>query len=119
MYVDDKEAVPIRFIDSLQFLLSSLANLGSMLQPGEKKFVSSLRNLPDEARTGKGIFPYSFISSQQVLEEVREMLPSCEETFNYMLSDSVSVIEINFQRAQLVWSLCGCQSLKDYMLLCI
>ena len=113
-----KKSSPIRFIDSLQFLCSSLQNLSSLLQPDEKRFINSLRNeLPEEARSGKGIFPYSFITSREVLEQLRDDLPPRDEAFYDMLSDSVNVTEADFERARSVWRLCGCTSLKDYMLI--
>jgi DNA polymerase type B, organellar and viral/Recombination endonuclease VII len=113
-----KGYAPIRFIDSLQFLLSSLMNLGSMLQTNQKQYLNSLRNeLPEEARTGKGIFPYSFVTGRDVLDEPRTDLPPREEAFYDTLSDSVNVSEDDFQRARTVWRLCGCTSLKDYMLI--
>ena len=72
-----KWSVAIRFIDSLQFLCSSLQNLAGMLQPEEKRYINSLRReLPDEARSGKGIFPYSYITSRQVLDAPRQYLRS-------------------------------------------
>ena len=113
-----KKSLPIRFIDSLQFLCSSLQNLSAMLQPDQKQFINGLQNeLPDEARSGKGIFPYSFITSREVLDQLRDDLPPREEAFYDMLSDSVSVTEVDFERAQSVWQRCGCTSLKDYMLI--
>ena len=113
----DKEAVPVCIIDSLQFLCSSLLNLAAMLQPDEKRHINSLRNeLPDEARTGKGIFPYSYITSRQVLDEPRQCLPSREEAFYDTLADTITVTAADLDRAQQVWRLCGCRSLKQYMM---
>ena len=77
---DDDDAVPIRFIDSLQFLNDSLCNLASMLTAEQKQQTNSLP-YSDEVRSGKGVFPYSFITSQQVLEEPRNQLPSMDIAF--------------------------------------
>ena len=111
-----KDAVIIRFIDSLQFLSSSLSNLVAMLNPEDKRYINSL-DLPDEARSGKGIFPYSFITSQAVLEEERDALPDRAVAFHDILADSVTVTEAEYARAQTIWRLCGCRTLKDYMLM--
>jgi len=113
-----KDALPIRFIDSLQFLNASLLNLVKMLTADERKHTDSLKaSLPDEALTGKGIFPYSFITSTEVLEMERDGLPSREVAFHDMLLDTISVTEDDYQRAQSVWQRCGCKSLKDYMMI--
>jgi DNA polymerase type B, organellar and viral len=87
-----------------------------MLTPADKRYINSL-DLPEEARTGKGIFPYSFITSQAVLEEERDALPSREVAFYDMLADSVTVTEADFDRAQAIWRLAECRNLKDYMLM--
>ena len=61
-----------------------------MLTPDDKHYINSL-NLPEEARTGKGIFPYSYITSQEVLEEERDALPDRDVSFYDTLADSVTV----------------------------
>ena len=88
-----------------------------MLEPDQKQHIDSLRNeLPDEARSGKGIFPYSFITSEEVLDEQRDELPPREIAFYDTLADSVTATEADFERAQTVWRLCGCTTLREYML---
>ena len=109
----------IKFIDSLQFLHSSIANLSNMLDgsKGQKRFTNSLQEIPVNARDGKGIFPYSYATSQIVLEEPRASLPDRETGFYDTLAGGVTVSEEEYATAQSIWEQCQCQNLKDYMLI--
>ena len=70
----DKTAFQIRFLDSLQFLQSSLNNLTKMMPPSD--FILS-RQLPQwkEGAIMKQVFPYSYITDFNVLDEHRDSLP--------------------------------------------
>ena len=92
----------IRFIDSYQFLNDSLAEA-----------VRRLSDLPitkDEFNNGlimqtKGIFPYSFATSLQVLESTTTLPPIWEK-----------VTDKEYKLAQDIWNQSGCRNLLEYML---
>ena len=50
------------------------------------------------------------------MDEQRDELPPREIAFYDVLADSVTATEVDFERAQAVWRLCGCTSLKEYMM---
>ena len=96
-----KGACGIRFIDSMQFLQASLCKLADMLDESQKTFTNSLSDLPLAARDGKGIFPYSFATSQDILEEERTSLPP-KVAFHDALTDSLKISDDDYLRAQTI-----------------
>ena len=89
-----------KFIDSLQFLNCSLANL-----------VSNLPSLPLTSQVfdvqlmnGKGIFPYNFATSLDILKNTTSLPPIWPE---------VNIEQYN--KALLVWEHLRCRNLLDYM----
>ena len=85
-----ESAVSLRFIDTLQFLNASLANLVKMLPA--TPLTSAIANMPDIAKSAKGIFPYSFADSQAKLEEPRNILPPLDAFYD-ILTESINVTE--------------------------
>ena len=84
---------------------------------GQKRFTNSLHEIPANARDGKGIFPYSYATSQDVLEQALASLPDHQTAFYDTLSDCVSVSEAEYVSAQSIWEQCQCRNLKDYMMI--
>ena len=90
----------IRFIDSYAFLISSLAKLVdnmSSLPLTETQFDTSLMD-------AKGIFPYDFATSHQVLRDTKELPPKWN-----------NITDVEYEKAKLVWRVHGCECLQDYM----
>jgi len=107
----------IEFKDSYQFLADSLSNLVRNLRTkGEKKFRNVRKCFTDENQRSllyqKGVFPYNYITSLQVLDETS--LPSLEHFYNDLTKCSITEGEYEF--AQKVWKFFKCTTLKDYLL---
>jgi len=101
LIVHIKKLPTIRFIDSYMFLLESLS-----------KLALNLTNLPYSSATfdmtlmgGKGIFPYDFATSLEVLETTESLPPIWP-----------GVSEEEYDKAQLVWHTHNCTNLLGYML---
>jgi hypothetical protein len=83
----------ISFIDSLQFLLTSLANLVKVCPA--MPLTESLP-WPNSITKGKGIFPYSYFDSEEKLMSLG--LPPIESFFDILTLTPLS--DENYQRAQ-------------------
>ena len=99
------------FIDSFQFMSSSLSNL--------------VNNLPDEAfkhteqvfqgeqlslMTKKGVYPYDYMNSFEKFEDSR--LPKKEDFFSIMNNEHIT--DEDYQHAQNVWNEFGLSSMGEY-----
>ena len=112
----EKTAVQLRFIDSLQFLNLSLSKLVDILPTSERHHTNSLNDIPDIAKLSKGIFPYSFASSKEILEKPRSQLPLME-AFADELTGTVNITLDDYRKACETWRHCKCNTLKDYMMI--
>ena len=104
-----KGSVQIRFLDSLQFLNSSLSTLASLL-PSHKQVYSNTLAYPEYVRRRKGVFPYSYITC---IDRVYEDLPN-KEVFNDALQ---TITDEDYEHAQSSYRDCQCNSLKDYLMI--
>ena len=106
----------VRFIDSFQFLTSSLDNLAKSLSIEEKVHVTNLLNsnplLEKDTVFAKGIFPYSFLDHESKLQYIG--LPPISE-FHDTLSNSNRTTEADYSRAQRAYKQFNCQNFGDYM----
>jgi hypothetical protein len=98
----------VNFIDSHQFLFASLANLVSLCP--SMPLTNSLP-YPVKVKSGKGIFPYSFMDAEEKL--LHPSLPPREAFFDILTRTNVS--EEDYGRAEEAWSALGCKTLCDYM----
>jgi hypothetical protein len=106
--VDDH--VQIRFIDSLQFVISSLDNAAKQLSASE--FILT-KTLPFAANFRKAIFPYSYVDSFAKLEASSNSLPPYED-FHDILQKKNPVSLQEYSDANLTYQQWGCRCLKDY-----
>ena len=96
------QGVRVRFIDSYAFVNASLA-----------ESVKNLTNIPitrslmenENILKSKGIFPYNFATSLEVLQTTTSLPPIWEE-----------VTPTEYAKAQRCWADSGCRTLLDYML---
>ena len=104
----------ISFIDSYQFMNSSLASLALNLT--SLTHVESLRktypNLCQNLFTQKGVFPYSYFDSLDRLKETS--LPAIEDFANDLTGEECS--EEDYQHAKEAWTQFNCRTFGDYML---
>ena len=98
-----------RFIDSANFLQSSLQKLAENLPENGfnylEKFVGK-----DPILKQKGIFPYEYIDSMEKLNET--CLPPKDDFFSSLTNKEIS--DKDYTRAQEVWKKFGCKTLWDY-----
>ena len=106
----------IRFIDTFQFLTSSLDRLSSTLKHDDMKHTLLLRDsyqLDDDVLFSKGIFPYSYLDSDDKLDDGQ--LPPIAEFFD-SLRNQLVVTDAEYARAQKAWIQFQCFSFNDYLL---
>ena len=104
----------IRFIDSLQFLNESLANLvDNLKQSGVDKFKLLKQFFPADKLDllmRKGVFPYGFLSSMEKFSETS--LPAKSEFFNELIGEPIS--DDDYIHAQAVWDAFSMRTFGDY-----
>ena len=101
----------LQFIDSLQFMNSSLEKLAANLQTED--LIISGRNISDEKLSllrRKGVYPYEYVDKLERFDE--PSLPPKEAFYSQLSREHVSVED--YQHAQNVWSKLGCKTLGDY-----
>ena len=106
----------LHFKDSYQFLAEKLEILAKNLRDkGIQYFRQTQKYIKNKDRLDlmfqKGIFPYSYITSLNVLEE--KELPPIEAFFNDLTQTKISNEEYQF--AVKVWNSFNCRNLKEYL----
>ena len=100
----------LRFIDSVNFLLSSL----DKLVKGSDEFPIMNRMVAEENKRRlllkKGIYPYEYMDSFERFSETK--LPDKEKFYSSLSGKGITVEE--YAHAQEVWAAFGCQNLGDY-----
>ena len=93
----------LRFIDSFQFLSTSLDNLVSLLlQSGRDKFTHTTKFLGDDDLVfAKGVYPYSYMSGPEKFTETQ--LPPIYEPCTVQ----------NYNRAREIWAHYNIKTLRD------
>ena len=100
----------LRFIDSLKFLQSSLANLVGNLQPEDFFNTKKIFKNNVDLLTRKGVYPYDYVSSVEKLLETR--LPPKEEFYSQLYDEDIS--DEDYQHAINVWNTFDCKTIRDY-----
>ena len=107
---------PLRFIDSFQFLSTSLDSLVSNLtKNGTDALVHTRRDCNDDPEqlrliSRKGVFPYEWFDSRDKMSDTK--LPPIEDFYSHLSEEGVSDRE--YAHAQAVWSHFGMKTFKDY-----
>jgi hypothetical protein len=106
----------LRFLDSYQFMASSLAKLVKNLELQDCEHILAMQQKYTRVSFSilqqKGIFPYSYITSVEKLEEPQ--LPA-QHAFANDLTDQLCNDE-DYSLAQQAWQEFECKTLRDYML---
>jgi len=102
------------FLDSYQFMSSSLASLVNNLDslPFTEVLKRDYPNLTNDTIKRKGVFPYSYLDSLAKLHG--SFLPSREAFRNDLTGESCS--EEDYRFAQRAWQEFDCQSFGDYLM---
>ena len=102
----------VRFIDSMQFMTSSLESLAANLSPEEMHHTHS--QFPDEDHfkeaNKKGVYPYDYFKTIDRFSETK--IPDQKEFTNKLTGKVLS--DEDFKRAHHIWELFSCESLEDY-----
>ena len=103
----------IKFLDSFEFMASSLASLVNNLEslPETQKLKKEYPKLSDATITRKGVFPYSYFTSMNVLNETK--LPCIDKFRNDLTGDDCSPED--YEYALKAWDEFECETLGDYM----
>jgi hypothetical protein len=108
---DDEAGFRIRFIDTMQFLPSSLQTLVENLKKkGEFKAMKGHFGDKTQLLLRKGIYPYEYMDSWQKFEE--KTLPQIAK-FHSSLNDSEVSME-DYEHAQKVWNEMEMNNLGEY-----
>src|SRR5271156_1255278 len=112
----------VKFIDTLQLLNSSLSTLATNLIRGGDDY-SSLRHsmqmklqyptLSESNIAGEGVFPYSYVSTWEKLEETE--LPSYDDFYDVLEERNTTSLE-DYHKAQRMFRAFECKTLFDYQL---
>ena len=104
----------LMFLDSFQFMSSSLASLAQNLEslPITEKMKENFPSINTETIRRKGVFPYSYFSSLETLHELS--LPSRFAFKNDLTGEECS--EEDYSHAQRAWREFKCKDFRDYML---
>jgi hypothetical protein len=105
----------IRFVDSCQFLTDSLSNLVDTLKASNCQF-NILKQMAEteeekELLLRKGVYPYSYATSEQRLRETVS-LPPRKLFWNDLREEECS--EEDYQHAQKVWEVFSPDNMMDY-----
>ncbi|CAB3991092.1 Gastrula zinc finger [Paramuricea clavata] len=99
------------FIDSIQFMASSLEALVSNLSPEDFRIAGKRWKGEDfNLVTQKGVFPYEFLDDISKLNT--EGLPSKDKFYSSLYESEVK--EEDYQRAQKVWDHFKMKTMRDY-----
>jgi hypothetical protein len=107
----------LKFIDSLQFMASSLEKLAENLYDKEDKYKNfhSLKSIyPEhyELLCQKGFYPYEWVDDISKLDHVG--LPPIQSFYSNLRQEGIS--EENYKHAENVYKALDCKSFKDYHL---
>lgn len=110
---DRNKFIKLRFLDSFRFLPSSLEKLANGLNVDQFEHIRAA--FPDTSKFDlirrKGIFPYSYITSYEILKETK--LPEKDSFYNTLIDEPIS--DSDYEHALKVWCEFKCKTLMDYM----
>jgi len=103
----------IVFVDSCQFLATSLDNLVKALRKsGVDKFANTIRYFgsEDDAYFEKGCYPYEYMTDETKLDETK--LPPKSAFYNRLVGKDLDYEQ--YERAKQLWTKCGMTTLRDW-----
>jgi hypothetical protein len=106
-----------RFLDSIQFMTSSLEKLVGYMVQSKQTFpcfdaeIGFQDEMTKHLLLQKGVFPYDWYDEPSKVEF--SQLPS-QDNFANKLNDS-KCKDVDYKRASLVWEKTGCKTFQDYL----
>jgi hypothetical protein len=104
------QTVPLRFIDSVQFMPSSLEQLITNNREDPNAVHTAMDTLPQIIRETKGTFAYDWFDSLEKLNHTS--VPSQGDFFNKLSNKHIS--NEDYDTIKRVWRETGCRTWKDY-----
>ena len=102
----------LSFLDSFQFMSSSLAKLADNL-PNDK-FICTKEYFPDERHfklmREKGVYPYDYMDSPSKFNDTR--LPKREDFYSLLTDEDIN--DDDYQHAEGVWNTFGIKNMGEY-----
>ncbi|XP_068749374.1 uncharacterized protein [Montipora capricornis] len=100
----------LTFIDSFQFMSSSLEKLASNLPKESLKYTSQkFKDKKLDLMSKKGVYPYDFMDS---FEKFNEKLPSKEDFYSILNDEHIT--DKDYQHAQTVWDTFSLKNMGEY-----
>ena len=100
----------LTFIDSFQFMSSSLEKLVSNLPRESLKYTSKrFKGLKLDLMAKKGVYPYDYMDS---FKKFKEQLPSKEDFYSILNDEHIS--DEDYQHAQNVWNKFNLKNMGEY-----
>ena len=100
----------LTFLDSFQFMGSSLEKLVSNLPKESLKYTSKIfKGTKIDLMSKKGVYPYDFMDS---FDKFDEKLPTKEEFYSILNDEHIS--DEDYKHAQKVWNTFNCKNMGDY-----
>lgn len=103
--------ISLRFLDTFRFLSTSLENLVSYLPPDAFKIIEKFFGNKTNLLLSKGVFPYDYISSIDILKENK--LPAIESFYNSLIEENIS--KESYLHACEVWDKFKVKNLLEYL----
>ena len=102
----------LRFLDSFQFMSTSLENLVSLLlKSGRHKFTNTVRYLGNHDLVfAKGVYPYSYMTCPDKFDETK--LPPIDAFYDTLNEEPLD--SKDYDRAQKTWTHFDMHTLRDY-----
>ena len=101
----------LTFIDSLQFMSSSLDKLVSNLPKDDLKYTSqAFKGRRLELMTRKGVYPYDFVDSFEKFDQTE--LPTKDQFYSILNDQHIS--NEDYQHVKNVWNAFKCKNLGQY-----
>ena len=98
------------FIDSFQFMSSSLASLVESLVPTDFKHLTNKFGERAELMKRKGVYPYEYMDSFDRFEE--DCLPTKSKFFSSLTEEGIK--DEDYDHAKEVWKALGMRNMGDY-----
>ena len=100
----------LTFLDSFQFMGSSLEKLVSNLPKESLKYTSKIfKGTKIDLMSKKGVYSYDFMDS---FDKFDEKLPTKEEFYSILNDEHIS--DEDYKHAQKVWNTFNCKNMGDY-----
>ena len=100
----------LKFLDSFQFMSSSLEKLVSTTDKSDFKLTKSVFGDKADVLLRKGIYPYEYIDSLDWFNETQ--LPPIDKFYSKLTNENIK--DTDYTHTQQVWNEFNCKTLGDY-----